>query len=334
MLPTPKSAHKDAALTNISIGYRNSNYIADRVFPMVPVAKMSDYYFKFLKGAWFRNEARVRQAGSAAVRGGYPLTSAQYVCSEYAFAHPVPLDLLNNADSVLRPLETGVQFALDKVMLAKEKIVSDLVTNTSNWTTTNDAEGGWAASTNTFITDVETGKEAIRKLIGRYPNVMVMDAKTFKAVKQCDDVVDRIKYTGTAGNPAAVTTKTIAQLFELDEVLVGTALYSSAEEIGAGTDFTAVDMWETTATKGSAFLCYRPQMPALDVPSAGYIFNWTGVLDGLPTEIIQREQIIPRAVRRWWEEAPKSWIVEAFESFNAKVTSADSGYLFYDTILT
>ena len=48
-LPTPKDAHKDAALSNIAIGYRNPMFIADRVFPHVVVAKQSDYFFKFLK---------------------------------------------------------------------------------------------------------------------------------------------------------------------------------------------------------------------------------------------------------------------------------------------
>jgi len=332
MLPTPKSAHQDAALTNISIGYRNGAYIADRVFPHVRVSKQSDYYYEFQKGAWFRNEAAIRSPGSVARRGGYPITTGTYFCQEYAFGHPVPIELLNNADIVLSPMETGVRFASDKIMLAKEKVVSDLVTTTTNWTTTDDVAAAWVGdSSSTFIDDILTQKEVVRKLIGRYPNCLLMDAKTFNEVKQTPDLLDRIKYTGTQGRPADVTTSTIAQLFELDEVMIGQTIYSDAEEVVAGTDFNAVDLWETNATKGAALLYYRSPAPALDVPSAGYVFNWAA--DAGQRSALKASDAY-RSVRYWWEDAIKSWIVEASECFDAAVTCADAGCLFYDTIVT
>lgn len=335
MLPTPKSAHKDTALTNISIMHKNLNYIADRVFPHVPVTKQSDYYYIFRKGAWFRDEARVRGPGANAARGGYPLTDTTYACIERAFAHPVPIELINNADQVLNPMATGVRFATDKVLLAKEKIVSDLATTSGNWTTSDDVEAAWVkdtdGSTNTFIADILTQRQVIRQLIGVLPNVLLMDSKTFDQIKQTYSVLERIKYTGTSGKPADVTPSTLAQLFELDEVLIGSALYSSAEEVVAGTDFTAVDLWETNATKGAALLYYRPPAASIETPAAGYIFNWKGDA-GQKSPVVKSN--IYRTVRRWWEDSPKQWVVEASENFDAKVTCADAGCLFYDTIVT
>lgn len=335
MLPTPKSAHIDAALSNLSILHKNQNFIADRVFPTVPVMKQSDYFFKFLKGAWFRNEAGVRGPGGNARRGGYVLTSDTYSCIEYAFAHPIPIELLNNADVALRPFETGIGYATDKILLAKEKIVSDLIVTAANWTSSGDAEGGWAATVdgtgNTFIADVLAAKRIIRQLIGVYPNIMIMDSKTLENCKQEFTVLERIKYTGTQGRPADVTAQTLAQLFELDEVLIGTTIYSSAEEVLAGTDFTAVDLWETTATKGSCFLYYRPPAAGLEIPSAGYCFNWGDRAQGAGGQSPQGGPT--RSVRRWWEDSPKQWVIEASECFDAKVTSKDAGYLFYDTIV-
>lgn len=334
MQPTPKSAHKDAALTNVAIGYRPAMFVADMIAPYVPVKKQSDYFFKFLKGAWFRNEARMRGPGAIASRGGYPLTSDTYSCKEYAFGHPVPVELVNNADAVLRPFETAVKYAMRKVLLAKEVVVSTAVTTASNWTTSNDAEGGWAASTgtsNTFIEDILAYKETLRKLIGVYPNRLLIEAKTFKELKMCDDIIDRIKYTGTSGRPADVTTQTLAQLFELDQVMIGGGIYSDAEEVVAGTDFNAVDLWETNATKGAAFLYYSPEAPAIDEPAAAYCFNWKG---DAGAEDQQAQSDIYRAVRYWWQQDMKSWIVEASEYFDFKVTCADAGCLFYDTIVT
>ncbi len=332
MQPTPKSAHKDAALTNVAIGYRPAMFAADRVAPYVSVRKQSDYFFKFQKGAWFRNEARMRGPGAIAARGGYPLTSDTYACKEYAFGHPVPIELVNNADQVLRPFETGVRYAMRKVLLAKEVIVSTACMTSGNWTSSNDVDAGWAAGSNsTLIADILNYKETIRKLIGIYPNKLLLEAKTFNTIKQDPTVIDRIKYTGTQGRPADVTTQTLAQLFELDEVILAGGIYSDAEEVVAGTDFNAVDLWEVNATKGAALLYYAPSSPAIDEPAAAYCFNWKG---DAGQEDTVAESDVYRSVRYWWENDRKSWIVEASEYFDFKITCADAGCLFYDTIVT
>lgn len=332
MQPEFGTIHRSAALSAISIGYKNPMFIGDKVFQNVPVQKQADYFYTFKKGAIFRNDAGVRGPGADARRGGYVVSDTEYNCKERAFAHPIPIEVINNADAALAPWETGVNFATLKVMLAKEVLVSTLCCTASNWTTSNDAAGLWAAgASNTFIVDVLAAKEAIRQLIGVYPNVMVMDAKTLVQLKQESTILDRIKYSGTQGSPADVTTQTLAQLFELDEVLVGGAIYSSAEEVLAGTDFYAVDLWETNATKGSCFLFYRPAQPGREMPAAGYCFQWKGGA-GHPDIVLPGDSY--RDVRYWWESSPKQYVVEASECIDAKVTCADAGYLFYDTILT
>lgn len=334
MLPLPGSAHKDAALSNLSIAYRNNMYIADQVFPTVPVAKQSDYFFKFLRGDWFRQDASVRGPGAMAKRGGYKLSSDTYSCKEYAFAHSIPIELINNADDVLNPMQTGINFVTESILLAKEKVVSTLICTAANWATyfSEDAEGLWAPTdtTNTFLVDVLYRREFIRQAIGRYPNVLVMDAKTYKGLKGSSVLLDRIKYTGTNGNPADVTPQMIAMLCDLEKVLVGGAIYTSDEETLAGTEFTAVDLWETNATKGSAWLGYVSPSPAVDIPSAGYTFVWNN--SNIPNEIVM--QTGARSVRRWWEDAQKQWVVEASEYFDAKITSNVSGFLWYDTYTT
>jgi hypothetical protein len=186
-------------------------------------------------------------------------------------------------------------------------------------------------STNTFIEDILDAKDIIRQLIGRYPNVLILDAKTFREQKQTYAVLERIKYTGTSGQPADVTTTTLAQLFELDRVLIGTAIYSDAEETVDGTDFNAVDLWETNAGKGAAWLGYVSPSPGLMDPSAGYIFEWNG---GAGQESREIGGDIYRSVRYWWEDAEKQWVIEAAENFDAAVTCADAGCLFYDTLQT
>ena len=76
-------------LQNVSVQYRNPIYVADQVFPLIdncpPEAKIARY----LKGAWFRDEAQPRGPGSEAARGGYPVDFIDVIPKEHAFAKEV-----------------------------------------------------------------------------------------------------------------------------------------------------------------------------------------------------------------------------------------------------
>lgn len=335
-MPTAKDVHQDAALSQFSTMHRNQMFVADRVFPHVRVNKQSDYYYKFLKGAWFRTMAGRKGHGSKTQRSGYKVTTGTYACEKFAQAHPIPIGVINNADIAIRPWQNGVRFATNSVLLRKEYEVSSIVTTAGNWTSSEDVEGAWANtdSTNTVIGDVNGAKETVRKLIGAYPNVLLVNAATMVKLKEANPILERIKYMGFEGNPADVTPNVLAQLFELDEVIVGGASYSDAEEVVAGTDFNAVDLWETNANHGGAFLFYREPAPALESPNTGYIVTWPGDEGGEHNVIdVQSEANGPvRTVDYWWEEDEEQYIVRAAEWFDVIAAGADGGYLFYDTI--
>jgi hypothetical protein len=61
------------------------------------------------------------------------------------------------------------------------------------------------------------------------------------------------------------------------------------------------------------------------------VFQWKGGA-GHPNIVLPGDSY--RDVRYWWEDSPKQYVIEASETIDAKVTCADAGYLFYDTIVT
>lgn len=332
MQPTPQSIHVDAVLTNLSIAYKNRFYIGDQIFPSVPVNKQSDKYYTFPKGAWFRDEAGMRGPGGEAPEGGYDVSPNSYFCNEWAFKHGIPVENIDNADIPLQPWQTGVNFVTDKILLRKERLVAAAVMTPGNWSKGGDIQGSWAhgAETNTFISDMLDAIEDGRKLGVNYIG-LVLDAKTLKELKQVPAIIERIKYTGTSGKPADVTPETLAALFELERVLIGRSIYSSAKEKKDATDFTSVDIWEVNATKGAAFLYYVPPEAALETPSAGYCFNWKRTDLG-QNQVIQQDN--QRIVEKWFDSGKKRWVIQASERFDPKVVAADCGCLFRDTILT
>lgn len=71
--PSPRDVHVNAPLTNISIAYIQNaqNFIADRVFPMIPVQKQSDRYFEYTRDDWFRIEAQLRGPATESAGSGF-----------------------------------------------------------------------------------------------------------------------------------------------------------------------------------------------------------------------------------------------------------------------
>ena len=68
-----------------------------------------------------------------------------------------------------------------------------------------------------------------------------------------------------------------------------------------------------------ALLCYVNPAPGLLMPSAGYIFSWKGVSDGLGLDV---------GISKWYEQKLKADRVEGEIAFDDKVVATDLGYFF------
>jgi hypothetical protein len=328
-MPQPNIKEQIVAgpLADVSVAYKNRDYIADRVFPILDGSDPKAKITKYLKGAWFRDEAGIRAAGTEAVRGGYPLTSVSLATEEYAFAKEVTDEDRRFAKSqgapAVQPDQDAIEFAADKIDLKKERRVAALITG-STWVDGNsggeDAEGLWspAGSTNTFLTDMVTGKKAIQSATGFDPNCLLLDYATFLALKECEAIQEKIKYTQRGVFGADL----LAALLELEEVLVGKAVHSTATEKADGTDFTAARIWEINSGKGMGFLFYRPRRLGLKMVSAGVQAR------------IAYENGMARRTTTWREASRHQDVYEVAEETDIVQVCADAGYLWKDTYAT
>ena len=106
------------------------------------------------------------------------------------------------------------------------------------------------------------------KLAGRrMPNKLSLGYDSFTALKNHPDILERVKYTGGTANPAIVNEQVLAQVLGFEEVKVLEATYNAAEE-GQPDDMKFV------CESDGALLTYTTNAPAIDEPSAGYIFTW------------------------------------------------------------
>lgn len=317
--PSINSVHIDAILTNISVAYlqNQDNFIADKVFPVIPVDKKSNKYFTYTKNDWFRDEAQRRAPGTESAGGGYNLSTGTYSCDVFAFHKDVDDQTVANSDSPLNPLREAAEFVTRRLILRKElQWVSDFFT-TGVWATdiagvasgpTGNQAIKWSDWTNSDpIIDIEAGKAAILGSTGMEANTLVLGYDVFKNLKNHPDLVDRIKYTSSQ----TITTDMLAAMFDIPRVIV-------AKSVKATNNEGATDAYSFAFGK-NALLCHVAPQPGLLTPSAGYTFSWTGVSGGLGATI---------GTSQFRMEPIKSDRVEAEIAFDNKVIASDLGYFF------
>lgn len=323
MKPTPSDVHVNQLMTNISIAFfqNPTNFVADRVFPIVPVQKQSDRYVIYDRADFYRNEMRKRAPATESPSGGYAIDNTPtYYADVFDIARQIPDELRANADSVFNLDLEAVQWLTHKALIQKEVAFATDFMATSVWST--DVTGvannpganqvlQWSNGASTPIENIRLAKSAILQNTGFMPNILTMGRQVYDQLCDHPDIVDRIKYTGTDGNPARVNRQTLAALLELDEVLVMDSIRNTAIE-GATGSYSFIG-------GKSALLSYRPPTPGLFTPSAGYTFSWVGLTG------VQNNGAV---IYRMREDVKHADRMEMWTSYDQVRTAADLGYFF------
>ena len=276
-MPKMQDAHIDRALTNISVAYLQdaSAFIADKVFPIVPVKRQSDVYYQYNKGDFMRDEAALRGAGTESAGGDYGVEAQEpYYCRKHAFHKDVTPEERANYDEPLNADTDATTFVSQKMLIRREMEWASKYFNSGIWGT--DITGKeaspstgevlqWDKPTSNPIKDITDAGVKMASETGFKPNTLVLSPYAFNALKNHEDILDRIKYT----QKGIVTVDLLATLFEVDKVLVAWSVVNSAKK--GATDSVNFIMGK------HALLCYANPTPALRQPSAGYIFAWTGL---------------------------------------------------------
>ena len=324
-MPSMQSAHIDRALTNISVAYMQdaSAFIADKVFPVVPVTRQSDIYYQYSRADFLRDEAAQRAAGTESAGGDYGVEAKDpYFCRKHAFHMDITPEMRANYDEPLNADKDATDFVTQKMLIRREMEWANTYFKTGVWGTEYAGAAAAGAATKTYwnadtgatiIQDITDASIAMAGKTGFRPNTLVMSPAVFNAMKNNVDILDRIKYT----QKGVVTTDLLATLFEVDKVLVAWSIVNSAAKGKAeSTDFV---------TGKHALLCYSAPSPALRKPSAGYIFSWSGLegVGGYGNRIVRLPmEHLGIGVER----------IEGEIAFDTKVICNDLGVFFKDIV--
>lgn len=332
--PSRSDVHVNRPLTNISIAFVQSadNFVAMRAFPNIPVVSKSDVFFTYDRGEFNRDEMKERAPGTESAGGTYDIGNDTYFARPRAYHRDVPDQLRDNADSPINLDREATIYVTTKALIKREVTwnAQYFTPGDPGDTWTFDVDGNatgsgaafdptdaannqklfWNDASSTPIEDIREGRRFVLESTGFLPNVLTLGRATFDTLLDHPDIVGRLDRGQTTG-PAIVQRESLAALFELDEVLVMDAIQNTAKE-----GLTSVHAF---IGGNHALLSYKPPVPGILTPSAGYTFSWSGRIgageDGL-------------RIKRFRMDHLESDRIEIDMAYDQKLISADLGYFF------
>lgn len=268
----------DPVYSGISLAYKNPDYIADFVLPRVKVGKSSFKYRKFSKDQYLTLTDTLigRKGVPNQIELGFTEGTESVVSR--ALDQVVPLEDIEDAPEGYDPQAKAVEFLTEIILLDREVRTANMVFNAANYaagckTTLTDAmQFNDAAST-----PIAVIKNAIDNCWMR-PNIMVMGREVFSVLSVHPSIVQAI-YPISGGN-GIVTRQQLAQLFDIDQILIGNAWVNSAKRGGA-------PMLQRAWGKHMALLYINPSATTNDMPT----FGLTAELDSRFSGFINQPEV-------------------------------------------
>jgi len=271
--PERSRIHIDAPLTNISAALvqADSNFIAAQYAPLVPVQKQSDKFIPWDKASYRQPDSARRGPGTESVGTGHQVSNDSYFCDVWAVHHDVPDQDRDNADNPLDLDRDALVFLTQDMLIRRDLECASALFADSTWTGSTTAgditvAATWDTVASTPITDIADQQASLLEKTGQLGNTLVLGYDAFKALRDHEDLLDRIKYT----QRGIITTELMAALFDVDRVLVARGSYNTEQEGNA----TATE--DFIFNQKDAVLLHVAPSPGINVPSAAYIFTWTG----------------------------------------------------------
>lgn len=263
-MPAVSSVHIDRALTNLSIAYMNDTFVADMVFPPLPVQKDSDKYFvydreAFLRGSGFDALGKLkslRRPRTEAVEDEYTLSNNPYFCEEYARRQLVTDKEQVMADAPLQPRMDATNVVTERLKIDNESAVAKVACTTTNYPTagkvtltTGGSGTSWASYTSTSslpLSNIRDGKIQVRKSILREPNKALYTVDSAQTLADHPDIKELVKYV----HADALSSSGLPKVLRGLETIEGSAQQATSAE-GAAT-LTTGNIW---ADENSTAVC-------------------------------------------------------------------------------
>lgn len=216
-------------LTGIAIAYRNRALIADQVLPRVtPVGVSAFKYFLYSLAEGFTlPDTKVGRRGKPN-QVEFTAEEVDGSTTDYGLEDSIPYADIENAPKGIDPRAQAVEYIMNLIALDREVRVASLVFNAATYPTANKLTlSGSSQFSDTTSHPIKTISDALDSCVVR-PNTMVIGRPAFSVLARHPEIVSAcLRNPGQAG---IARRQDIADLFELDEVVVGEAFVNTARK--------------------------------------------------------------------------------------------------------
>lgn len=289
----------------------SEQFIANRVLPKVGVRMKAATYPKIRRESMLKGADLQRAAKAAYNRTSWTYDTDTYACVEYGHESPVDDSDENFHSDYFDEATVSTEIAAFILALEFEKRVAAAVFNNSTWTPVS-VGTEWSNVASTPIANINTGRKAIRDATGLICNTLIISFDVFTNLCINTIIIDRVKYcvADYARAGGRITPKLLAQLFDLDQVLVGDMSKDTTEE---GYAASLDNVWDNEY----AMLCHSTLNPDDNIkqPSLGRTFLWT---QDSPELLVAEE---------YREEEIRSNVVRVRHTVDEKIILPEAGYL-------
>ena len=273
-MPSPTSALSTlrpdlaASLEEFNLAMDAEGFIGHRVLRHTSVASQSGNFGKIPIEQLLQNRDTKRAPGSGYNRGQFTFTPATYATAEHGADEPVDDREAAMYANYFDAEVIATARAQRAVVENQEKRVADMIFNTTTYTATS-VTNEWDDATNaTPIDDVESKVQGLYDASGLWPNAMVITKKVFRNLRNCSQIVDRVKYQGfmdaRAGN---ISVAALAEALALDNILVAGGTKNTANE---GASASLAPIWDDEY----AWIGRIATSDDFREPCVGRIFHW------------------------------------------------------------
>ncbi len=301
--------------TAIALAYQNRAFIADEVLPRMTVTERSFKWDLRTKADLFNiPETRVGRKG---VPSEVEFTAVEQTDSvlDYGLDDVVPQEDVDAARGKpgLDPLGRAVEGIMELIGLQREKRVADLVFAAATYPvgskTTLAGVTQWSDTTSDPLTAINTAKEGA--LVDF--NTLVISGQVWLQLRKHPKIVAAVlPQGGNASVGGQASLQAVADLFEVERVLVGRAWYNSAKP---GQTFSQTRIWG----KHAALLRI---VPAAGLRGNGITFGGTAQYGTRIAGTMPEPKVGLRGATR----------ARAGESLKELVMAADAGYFFENAV--
>jgi len=218
-----------ADLTAIAVLYKNRSMIADLVAPRRPVGRQEFKYIKHDMSEGFTvPDTRV---GRKSAPNQVEFTASEVTDStqDYGLDDMIPQADIDNAPPNYNPLGVATERLANLIELDREVRTAGLTFNAAHYATANKQTLSGTAQFSDYTNSdpMNVIMTAMDSMVMR-PNKMVIGRTAFSKLAMHPKIVKA--FFGNSGDSGIASREFIAQLFELDEVIVGESFVNTAKK--------------------------------------------------------------------------------------------------------